>query len=116
MRYYEVKLLRIQRWTTNITCFPPRYILAILFTHMFVLYSFLTTNYKSFLAKPRLHLFLSALKFNRVSMNFLIAPSPHATSKEYFQYSGMCITSDSDRVCVWCLFKLLIFLLYIDNI
>lgn len=34
-------------------------------------------------------------------MNFLIAPCPHVTSEEYFQYSRVCITSDSDSVYVW---------------
>ena len=61
------------------------------------------------------------LKFNRISMNFLIAPCPHVTSEEYFQYSRVCITSDSDSVYVWCLmcwcvFMLQLFLLYLDNI
>ena len=54
-------------------------------------------------------------------MNFLIAPCPHVTSEEYFQYSRVCITSDSDSVYVWCLmcwcvFMLQLFLLYLDNI
>ena len=42
-----------QRWTTNITRFPPRYILAILFTAHVVFTIQIITKYKLFLAKPR---------------------------------------------------------------
>ena len=45
-------MIFFQRWTTNITRFPPRYILAILFTAHVVFTIQIITKYKLFLAEP----------------------------------------------------------------